>query len=167
MTDDTRWLTSDELRAWTRLEAVVELLPGALDTPLRRAAELSHYEYLVIAKLSEAPDRTLRMSELAAQTNATLPRLSHVSARLEARGYLERRTCTDDRRATLASLTEAGWRKVVATAPEHVRTVRDNVIDALTPEQIAQLDVIATAVLHRLDPEDHLQMLAPTPTTAA
>ncbi|HEX5333709.1 MAG TPA: MarR family transcriptional regulator [Cellulomonas sp.] len=166
MDDDTRWLTPDELRAWTRLEAVVELLPGALDGPLRHAAELSHYEYLVLAKLSEAPERTLRMSELAARTNATLPRLSHVSARLEARGYLERRTCADDRRATLASLTDAGWRKVLATAPEHVRSVRDLVIDALTPEQVAQLDAIATAVLCRLDPEDHLRMLGPAPTTA-
>ncbi len=107
------------------------------------------------------------MSELAARTNATLPRLSHVSARLEAKGYLERRTCTDDRRATLASLTCAGWRKVIATAPEHVRSIRDIVIDALTPEQIAQLDAIATAVLGRLDPEDHLQMLTPEPTSAA
>jgi DNA-binding MarR family transcriptional regulator len=167
MTDDPRWLTPQELRTWTRLEAVVELLPGVLDSQLRRDAELSHYEYLVLAKLSEAPDRTLRMSELAAQTNATLPRLSHVGSRLETRGYLERRPSADDGRATLASLTETGWQKVVATAPGHVCTVRENVIDALTATQVAQLDAIASAVLRRIDPDDHLRALAPEPITAA
>ena len=158
------WLTPAELRAWTRLEAVVELLPGVLDTQLQHDADLSHYEYLVLAKLSEAPGRSLRMSALAAQTNATLPRLSHVAARLTARGYLERRQSEQDGRATLALLTPAGWDKVVATAPGHARTVRAHVIDALSPEQVEQLEAIATAVLHRLDPHDRLQTRTAPPT---
>ena len=154
------WLTPAELRAWTRLEAVVELLPGVLDTQLQHDADLSHYEYLVLAKLSEAPERTLRMTALAAETNATLPRLSHVVTRLTARGYVDRRPCTEDRRATLATLTDVGWTKVVTTAPGHARTVRAHVIDALTPDQVDQLDAIATALLERLDPHNRLQMLA-------
>ncbi|MGZ8738489.1 MAG: MarR family transcriptional regulator, partial [Nocardioides sp.] len=68
------WLDEQELSAWLRLVAVVEMLPGALDTQLRRDASLTHFEYQVLAMLSEAPDRTLRMTALAIRTNATLPR---------------------------------------------------------------------------------------------
>ena len=80
---DVRWLDDDERAAWVRLAAVLELLPGVLDSQLRRDAQLTHFEYFVLAMLSEAPDRTLRMTHLAGQTNATLPRLSHVVKRLE------------------------------------------------------------------------------------
>src|SRR6478735_11291416 len=123
MATEPRWLDDQQLDAWKRLVAVVELLPGVLDTQLRRDADLSHFEYFVLAMLSEAPDRTLRMTALAGQTNATLPRLSHVVSRLEQRGFLTRSPCPEDRRATNASLTEDGWAKVVAAAPGHVRTV--------------------------------------------
>lgn len=161
MTDDTRWLSTGELQAWMRLEAVAELLPAALDHQLQRDADLTHFDYLVLAKLSEAPDRTLRMTALASSTNATLPRLSHVAARLEARGYLSRTRSATDRRATLATLTEEGWAKVVATAPTHVAEVRRLVVDRLTAEQIAQLDAIALAVLGALDPDNRLQARTP------
>ena len=150
---DTNWLDDRELSAWQRFIAVVELLPGVLDAQLRRDAALSHFEYLVLAMLSEAPERTLRMTALAARTSATLPRLSHVVGRLEARGLVERRTCPQDRRATNASLTEDGWAKTVASAPGHVAAVREHVIDALTPDQVEQLRDICEAVLRRIDPE--------------
>jgi DNA-binding MarR family transcriptional regulator len=154
---DVRWLDDDELTAWVRLVGVVELLPGVLDTQLRRDAGLSHFEYFVLAMLSEAPRRTLRMTALAARTNATLPRLSHVVRRLEDRGLVERSACPEDARATNASLTEAGWRKLQDTAPGHVATVRQHVIDALTPEQVEQLSGIAGAILDRLDPDGSLR----------
>lgn len=123
------------------------------DSQLRRDAQLTHFDYQVLAMLSEAPDRTMRMARLAERTIATLARLSHVVQRLEARGLLERAPCPTDRRATNARLTEAGWQKVREAAPGHVSFVRDNVIDALTPEQITQLTDITQAVLHRLDPD--------------
>lgn len=148
----TEWLSRDELAAWVRLAAVLELLPGVLDAQLRRDADLMHFEYFVLAMLSEAPKRTLRMTVLAAQTNATLPRLSHVVRRLEERGLVERVPCPEDARATNARLTSAGWRKVRETAPGHVATVRQHVIDPLTPEQIHQLAGITEAILGSLDP---------------
>jgi DNA-binding MarR family transcriptional regulator len=149
---DTNWLTKDELAAWVRLVAVLELLPAALDSQLRRDAELTNFDYYVLAMLSEAPERTLRMTALAAQTNATLPRLSHVVRRLEDRGLVERFPCPEDGRATNARLTSAGWHKVQEAAPGHVANVRRHVIDALTREQIDQLTAIADSVLQRLDP---------------
>ncbi len=152
----TRWLSDEEVATWVRLVALTELLPGALDTQLRRDSELSHFEYLVLAMLSEAPARTLQMSALAQRTNATLPRLSHVVRRLEDRGFVERRACPGDGRATNALLTDAGWDKIVASAPSHVEHVRHVVFDALTPEQVTQLDEITAAVLTHLDPESRM-----------
>lgn len=153
---DTKWLTEDELAAWVRLAAVLELLPGTLESQLRRDADLTHFEYYVLAMLSEAPDRTLRMTALAAQTNATLPRLSHVVRRLEERGLVERFPCPEDGRATNARLTTEGWRKVQESAPGHVNNVRQHVIDPLTRDQIGQLTAITDAMLRRLDPAEAL-----------
>ncbi|WP_457207820.1 MarR family winged helix-turn-helix transcriptional regulator [Nocardioides sp. P5_C9_2] len=149
---EARWLDDRERAAWVRLAAVLELLPGVLDSQLRRDAQLTHFEYFVLAMLSESPGSTLRMTHLAAQTNASLPRLSHVVRRLEERELVERLPCPEDARATNARLTAAGWDKVRATAPGHVATVRENVIDALTTEQVTQLAAIADAILGRVDP---------------
>ena len=152
--DDTRWLTPDQLRAWKKFVAVVEVLPGVLDSQLQRDADLTHFEYFTMAMLSESPERILRMTSLASATNSTLPRLSHVVSRLEKRGYIERTPCVEDRRATNATLTEEGWRKVVATAPGHVDTVRDNVIAPLTEADVADLDRIMGRILRTIDPEN-------------
>jgi DNA-binding MarR family transcriptional regulator len=103
--------------------------------------------------LSEAEARTLRMTALAERTNASLSRLSHVVSRLEARGFVERFPCPEDRRATNARLTAVGWKKVVATAPGHLDTVRELVVDGLTREQLGQLAAIADVILARVDPE--------------
>lgn len=156
---DTRWLDEEQLTTWIKLVAVVELLPGVLDHQLRRDAGLTHFEYFVLAMLSEAPERTLRMTGLAQRTNATLPRLSHVVRRLEDRGLVERFPCPEDGRATNARLTSAGWDTVVAAAPGHVDTVRRSVLDPLTREQLGQLKEIGDALLSRLDPEGRMTVL--------
>ncbi|WP_202564291.1 MarR family winged helix-turn-helix transcriptional regulator [Agreia sp. COWG] len=152
MTDD-RWLSQDQQRAWVRFISVVERLPGVLDTQLQKQSGLTHFEYFTLAMLSEEPGRSLRMTDLAAVTNATLPRLSHVVSRLEKRGFVQRQPSSEDRRATIATLTETGWEKVVETAPGHVGTVRDNVIDLLDDDDVADLDRIMAKVLVKLDPE--------------
>ncbi len=150
---DPEWLDDEQMAAWLRLIAVVELLPGVLDTQLRRDAGLSHFDYQVLAMLSEAPDRTLRMTALAARTNSTLPRLSHVVERLEGKQLIERQPSPEDRRATNAVLTAEGWAKVVDTSPGHLAAVRHHVIDALSPEQVTELRDICEAVLDRIDPD--------------
>jgi DNA-binding MarR family transcriptional regulator len=156
---DTEWLDDEQLDAWVKLVAVVELLPGVLDSQLRRDAGLTHFEYFVLAMLSAACDRTLRMTTLAQRTNATLPRLSHVVRRLEDRDLVERFPCPEDGRATNARLTDTGWAELVAAAPGHVANVRHHVIDALSPSQLHQLREIADALLTRLDPEGRMSGL--------
>ena len=152
-------MDDEQLGAWIKLVAVVELLPGVLDSQLRRDAGLSHFEYFVLAMLSEAEDRTLRMTSLAQQTNAALPRLSHVVRRLEDRDLVERFPCPDDGRATNARLTRSGMAQLVGAAPSHVANVRHHVIDALTPAQLHQLRDIADALLTTLDPEGRMSGL--------
>ena len=154
---DTRWLTPEQLCAWKKFVAVVEILPGVLDTQLQRDADVTHFEYFTMAMLSEAPERTLRMTSLASATNSSLPRLSHVVSRLEKRGYVDRAPCAEDRRATNATLTQAGWQKVVATAPGHVGSVLEYVIDPLTATDIADLDRIMGRVLRTLDPDNRFR----------
>jgi len=154
MADNPRWLSPAERAAWLGLIGVVELLPGALDGQLQREAGVSHFEYMVLAMLSEAPAHTLRMTALAAQTNSTLPRLSHVVTRLVNRGFVERVPCPQDKRATNAQLTDAGWHHIQASAPGHVAAVRELVIDPLSAAEIEQLRNISARILARLDPAE-------------
>ncbi|HEV2778851.1 MAG TPA: MarR family transcriptional regulator [Actinophytocola sp.] len=148
---EPRWLTPDEQRAWRALASVLFKLPGALESQLQRDAGLSHFEYLVLSALSEADDRTLRMKDLAALSNGSLSRLSHVVTRLEKRGWVRRQPCPADGRHINAVLTDAGYDKLRASAPGHVEIVRELVVDALTPDQLAQLFEIGSTILNRLD----------------
>ncbi|GAB7193385.1 MarR family winged helix-turn-helix transcriptional regulator [Kineococcus sp. NUM-3379] len=150
---EPRWLTREERRAWLRVAALIELLPAALDAQLQRDADLTAAGYLMLAMLSEHPDRALRMSELAARSNASPSRVSHVVAKLEKQGYVRRERCREDGRGQIAVLTDAGWDKVVATAPGHVEKVRELVLDPLDADQLDQLDTIVARLLDVLDPE--------------
>jgi DNA-binding MarR family transcriptional regulator len=151
VTEPPRWLSPEELEAWLPLGGLLLKLPAALDTQMQRDSGLSHFEYLVLASLSEAPGRTRRMSALAALANGSLSRLSHVVKRLEGKGWITRGACPEDGRYTNATLTEAGWAKVVASAPGHVEAVRGLILDALTDGELEQLGDIARRILTRLD----------------
>jgi DNA-binding MarR family transcriptional regulator len=153
---EPKWLTDDERTTWLRTAAVLELLPAALDAQLAHDEDLTHFEYFVLASLTEVPDRTLRIKALASLTNATLPRLSRVLTGLERKGLVERSKCMEDRRATNVVLTDAGWQKVVQSAPGHVENVRDLVFDQLSADQVKQLSEIAEALLTRLDPDGRM-----------
>ncbi len=146
MDDGPRWLSPIEREAWLGLAAVLTRLPSLLDTEMRAATGLNQFEYIVLAMLSEEPTRTLQMKSLAVLANGSLSRLSHVVARLEARGWLERRPLPDDGRLTVATLTDSGWRKVVASAPHHLDVVRRKVFDLLGPAQVAELAAITRAL---------------------
>jgi DNA-binding MarR family transcriptional regulator len=147
----TRWLDDDELRAWLKLAGVMLKLSPALDSQLQRDFDLTHFDYLCLAMLSESDDRTLRMSELAARTNATLSRLSHVISKLERRGWVTRAPSPHSRRVTLVSLNEDGWKVLVEAAPGHVETVRSLIFDDLSREDIAALERIADHIVKRIE----------------
>jgi DNA-binding MarR family transcriptional regulator len=141
------WLTDEQQAAWRPFVALLLRLPAVLDAQLQRDAGLTHFDYLVLSGLSEAPGRTLRMSELAATASSSLSRLSHVVSRLESKGWVRREPCPGDGRYINAVLTDAGWDKIVATAPGHVAAVRELLLDALSQEQFKELGAISTQVL--------------------
>jgi DNA-binding MarR family transcriptional regulator len=147
----TRWLDDDEQRAWLRLAGVMLKLSPALDSQLQRDSDLTHFDYLCLAMLSESEDRTWQMSELAARANASLSRLSHVVTKLERRGWVARAPSPHSRRVTLVSLTEEGWDVLVKAAPGHVETVRSIVFEDLTPEDVAALERIAGHIVERIE----------------
>jgi DNA-binding MarR family transcriptional regulator len=148
----TRWLTEQEQQAWLAWLGASELLMASLDAQLQRDAGFPHAYYAILAQLSHAPDRTLRMSDLASVVNSSPSRLSHAVGKLEDRGWVTRRPCPTDKRSTLATLTDEGFAVLEAQAPGHVEAVRTALFDPLTPEQVGQLEQICNAVLDRLDP---------------
>jgi DNA-binding MarR family transcriptional regulator len=126
-------------------------LQWELECQLQRSAGLSFVEYHALAMLSERPDHTMRMSELADLTNASLSRLSHLVKRLEQRELVRREPDPDNGRFTNAILTERGYARLVAAAPAHVAAVRELVIDAVTPAQLRQFGAGAERIIQRID----------------
>ena len=145
------WLGADELAAWRTFSRMMAKLQWELEGHLQRTACLSFVEYHALAMLSERADHTLRMSELADLTNASLSRLSHLVKRLEQRGLVRREPDPDNGRFTNAILTEQGYATLVAAAPAHVAKVRELVIDAVTPAQLRQFAAGAERIIERID----------------
>lgn len=143
----TRWLTDDQQRTWRSFLAAFRHIETSLDRQMQRDAAMPLAYYLILAMLSEAPDRTLRMSELAAKVDASPSRLSHSMDRLERQGLVERQRCSGDRRGIEARLTPAGYDVVLTSAPGHAEQVMKTMFDRLTPVQVAQLADISTAIL--------------------
>jgi len=158
----TRWLEPAEVRAWLSYVAGSTLLEAALDRQLQRESGMPHAYYQVLAMLSDAEGRTLRMSDLAAVTQSSQSRLSHAVSKLEANGWVRRSQCPDDRRGTLATLTERGMEVLREAAPGHVRTVREHLFDRLTPEQVEQLTAIWRSVLDGMADRDGMPAAART-----
>jgi DNA-binding MarR family transcriptional regulator len=141
------WLSDEQQAAWRPFVALLLRLPALLDAELQKDAGITQFDYLVLSGLSEAPDHTLRMSELAATASSSMSRLSHVVSRLEAKGWVRREPCPGDGRFINAVLTEEGWGKVKATAPGHVAAVRELLVDTLTSEEFAQLGALSAKIL--------------------
>ena len=137
--DEPRWLTDEQQQAWRRFVQVLIKVPAALEAQLQRDAGLTHMGYHVLLMLSERDDRRLAMSKLAKLASASLSRLSHVVARLESQGWVRRERDPEDGRVQIAVLTDAGWDKVVASAPGHAEAVQQLVFDRLSPTQVKQL----------------------------
>jgi len=145
--DDPRWLTDEQQQAWRRFVEVLVKMPAALEAQLQRDAGLTHMGYIVLFTLSERSDRRLSMSRLAKDVSASLSRLSHVVARLEAQGWVRRERDPDDGRVQIAVLTDAGYTKIVSSAPGHAEAVQQLVFDRLSPAQVRQLVKLADALL--------------------
>ncbi|GAA1503952.1 MarR family transcriptional regulator [Dactylosporangium maewongense] len=146
MSAPTRWLDAEEQLAWRAFYSAATQLIDRLDRELQHDAGMPHAYYEILVVLSESPGRTRRMSELADLTRSSRSRLSHAVTKLEARGWVRRRDCDDDKRGQFADLTDVGFAAIEAAAPGHVETVRKHLFDALTEEQVEQLRKISEAI---------------------
>jgi DNA-binding MarR family transcriptional regulator len=140
------WLSEPEQHAWRAFLMATQLLMDQLDRELQRDAGISHAYYGILVALSDQPNRTLRMTDLARLLRYSKTRLSEAIARLEARGWVSRQPCPSDRRSTYAVLTDAGFEALEAAAPRHVAGVRQHVFDRLTRAQVDQLRAIGEAI---------------------
>ena len=146
----TEWLNPTEQRAWRALVALTTRLPAAMDTQLQREAGMTHFEYFVMALLSEQPGHRLQLNELAAKANASLSRLSHVITKLERLGWA-RREVVRGRRGASAVLTDAGYRQWDKATPSYLEGVRGLVFDGIDDHQIDQLLTLCRALVAQLD----------------
>ena len=140
---EPRWLSENEQAVWRAFIDATHLFLGQIERELQRDSGLNHAYYQILVELSEAPGRTLRMSELAALTLTSRSRLSHAVARLEETGLVVRRSCASDKRGSFAVMTDAGFEVLQAAARGHVEAVRRHLFDLLTPCQIKQLGEIS------------------------
>ena len=163
---EPRWLSADEQHAWRAFLTATRLLFDRLDRELQHDAGMPHAYYEILVRLSEAPDRTIRMSELANRSQSSRSRLSHAVARLEEMGWVRRDTCDTDRRGSFAVLTDKGFAALAAAAPGHVEGVRTHLLDQLTPEQVEQLGVISEAIVAHLGDSADAATLAALPTSS-
>ena len=148
----TRWLSDDEQVSWRAWIAASLLLPDRLSRDLQEQAGISLPDYEILVYLSEAPEKRLRMSELADRTLSSRSRLSHQVDRLTDAGLVDRQPCSDDRRGYFAVLTPRGWDFLVKTAPVHVESVREHLVDVLTPEEFAEFGRLCAKVADQLLP---------------
>jgi DNA-binding MarR family transcriptional regulator len=148
---ETRWLTAEEQRAWRAFLTATQTLFSAVEAQLQRESGIPHGYYEILVRLSEAPGRALRMSQLAEASASSKSRLSHAVARLEEHGWVERLNCATDRRGQIAKLTDAGYAALEAAAPRHVEHVRRSMFDQLSAEQVAQLTAISEAIIAAAD----------------
>ena len=162
---EPKWLSKRERELWLRIVSLTMILPGAVEAQLKREAGLSLFDYHVLAMLSEAPERTRLMSDLAFHTNSSLSRLSHVVTRLEKHGWMRREASPSDGRATLVVLTDAGWDHLVAQAPGHVTEVRKLIFDSLAGTDTDALSDQLGRILESIDPER--RRIEPGPDEAA
>lgn len=151
MNDEVRWLDAEEQRTWRAFLGATRLLFDALDRQLQRESGMPHAYYEILVRLSEAPARTLRMSELAQRSQSSRSRLSHAVARLAETGWVRREPCPEDARGALAILTDEGFAALAAAAPGHVEAVRRYLFDPLSSAQVAQLRAISEAIIERID----------------
>ncbi|MDT0341480.1 MarR family winged helix-turn-helix transcriptional regulator [Streptomyces litchfieldiae] len=147
----TRWLDDDEQRTWRAYLWTTRLLGDALDRQLQRDAGMPYTYYMILATLSEVPDRRMSMTDLATLVYSSPSRLSHAAARLEERDWVRRSPHPDNRRVTVAELTDDGFAALAEAAPAHVEEVRKRLFDPLTDEQVVQLREIMRALWEGLD----------------
>ncbi|MFF3442332.1 MarR family winged helix-turn-helix transcriptional regulator [Streptosporangium sp. NPDC002721] len=145
--------TREELRIWRNYIETAETLRTLLEGRLQSESSLSSADYRVLLALNEADRRTMRSSELAQLIGWQRSRLSHHLGRMEKRGLVRRAPCPDDVHGIDVRLTDLGAESFRHGSVPHLRDVRELFVDALSPEQLVQVDEFTEALRRHLDLE--------------
>lgn len=159
-----RWLDDDEQRTWRAFLSASQLLMDRIDRQLQHESGVVHAYYEMLVRLSEAPNASLRMSELADNSLSSRSRVSHAVARMEERGWIRREACATDGRGFMAVLTDRGMQELREAAPGHVETVRSMLFDQLSGEQQVQLREISESLLRHLTSTGSVSPVPPAPS---
>lgn len=146
----TRWLSPEQEQAWRHYRRMRTLLDLQTARDLKRDSDLSEPDYDILSTLAESPDDSWRARDLAARLLWSSSRLAHQVGRMEQRGLVARRCIDEDGRGAVVELTEHGRAVLRAAAPDHVESVRRNLIDLLSPTEVKTLDRIARKVIDHL-----------------
>ena len=149
----TKWLSKDQQVHWRAWITASSVLPELLSRELQEVFGLTINDYEILVRLSESPNRQMRMSELAIKSLLSRSRLSHQIDRLEDRGYVTRQACEDDRRGQNCTMTNKGWETLVAAAPIHVAGVRRHSVDQLSAAEYEALGKAVGKIASHLDKE--------------
>ncbi|MCW2943509.1 MAG: transcriptional regulator, MarR family [Actinoallomurus sp.] len=147
---ETRWLDAAQQRDWRAYVEGSVRLADVLDRDLKAKHGLTMAEYEILVRLSEAPDRRLRMAELAEFASQSRSRLSHTVARLECKGLVARGTCGADRRGVNAELTHQGFAFLEQAARDHVAAVREFFVDVIDPADLGAIGRAFAAVAEQV-----------------
>jgi len=150
--NEPKWLNPREMKAWRSYIIASRRLLEALDSDLD-GHDLSMADYEVLAQLSDAPERRMRMTELAEIAMLSKSRLSHRMKVMEKAGWVRREVCAEDKRGSFAVMTDKGWRAIVKAAPDHVDSVRNRFVDNLTAKDQEELTKIFDRVTTKLRDE--------------
>ena len=156
--DDRHWDNQDQAHCFRAFLLATHLLLDRLDRELQRQAEMPLAYFQILSCLAQAPERSLRMSDLAASLHASKSRLSHAAARLEERGWVERLSCPEDKRGAYAVLTERGARALEQASPGLAQCMRQHLFDQLSADQLKQLRALSEHIAGHLCTAEHAEL---------
>ena len=151
---ETRWLEPDQQASWRAFIVGSTLLMDTLDRELRLAHDISLGEYEILVRLSESPDRTLRMAKIAESMRHSRSRVTHTVSRMETDGLIRREAAVDDKRGVDAVMTDKGWERLKAAAHTHVNGVRAHFVDLAGESDFEALGRVMNAVSDQLVAEN-------------
>ncbi len=161
---DDPWLTDEQQRVWRAFLRMSGQLNECIERDMQQTGGMPHAYYLILAMLSEAPGRSLRMNQLAEVVRSSQSRVSHAVSRLEEAGWVRRIPAPGDRRGQVAELTDAGHDRLLELAPGHADVVRSIMFDPLTPRQLANFADICSTVLAAMAEHEHSNPTDPPPS---
>jgi DNA-binding MarR family transcriptional regulator len=154
-------LSPAEERTWRALMRLMVVMPRAIDEDLCRRAGLGMTRYVVLMRLSEAPEHALRMVDLAEAVSISPSRMTRIIQSMVSEGLVTRQVVPEDARASLATLTAKGLQRLQDAWPAHLTGARRLVLDHIDPRDLADFNRIMERLLRAIEGSPDFQASRP------